>query len=130
VILAEPLTYMNMSGEAVRELLRYYKLLTNDLILIYDDIDLESGQIKIKKEGGSGGHRGCSSVISSIGSQDFLRIRIGIGRPQMKYNVIDYVLSGFSQSEIPVIENAIENVSDAVRMIVDGNVTGAMNKYN
>ena len=121
---------MNMSGEAVRELLRYYKLLTNDLILIYDDIDLESGQIKIKKEGGSGGHRGGSSVISSIGSQDFLRIRIGIGRPQMKYNVIDYVLSGFSQSEIPVIENAIENVSDAVRMIVDGNVTGAMNKYN
>lgn len=130
VVLAEPLTYMNKSGDAVRELLRYYRVSPADLILIYDDIDLESGQLKIKTRGGSGGHRGCASVIAAIDTEDFVRIRVGIGRPARGGDVVKYVLSGFSSSEIPVIENAVERASDAVSMIIGNDVAGAMNKYN
>lgn len=130
MVLAEPLTYMNKSGDAVRELLRYYRVSPADLILIYDDIDLESGQLKIKTRGGSGGHRGCASVIAAIDTEDFVRIRVGIGRPAREGDVVKYVLSGFSSSEIPVIENAVERASDAVSMIIGNDVAGAMNKYN
>ena len=111
-LLAEPLTYMNKSGDAVSELLRYYKVSPSELILIYDDIDLEAGQLKIKAKGGSGGHRGCASVISLIGTEDFLRIRIGIGRPSSGGGVVEYVLSEFTPSEVPVIENAVESAAD------------------
>ncbi len=131
VILAEPLTYMNRSGDAVSVLLRYYKASPSELILIYDDIDLEAGQLKIKAKGGSGGHRGCASVISSIGAEDFLRIRIGIGRPSSGGDVVGYVLSEFAPPEVPVIENAVESAADAVRMLVSSNdLVTAMNKYN
>lgn len=130
MVLAEPLTYMNKSGDAVRELLRYYRVSPADLILIYDDIDLESGQLKIKTKGGSGGHKGCASVIAAIDTEDFVRIRVGIGRPARGGDVVKYVLSGFSSAEIPVIENAVERASDAVSMIIGNDVAGAMNKYN
>jgi PTH1 family peptidyl-tRNA hydrolase len=130
VILAEPLTYMNKSGDAVRELFRYYNASSSDLILIYDDLDLESGQLKIKVNGGSGGHRGCASVISSIGTDNFVRIRIGIGRPVPGGDVVKYVLSEFTPSEVSTIENTVECASDAVRMILADDFAGAMNKYN
>lgn len=130
VILAQPLTYMNKSGDAVRELVRYYKATSSDLILIYDDLDLESGQLKIKANGGSGGHRGCASVISSIGTDDFIRIRIGIGRPDPGGDVVKYVLSEVTPSEISALEQAVESASDAVRMILADDFAGAMNKYN
>ena len=130
VILAEPLTYMNKSGNAVSSLLHYYKVLSSDLILIYDDIDLEAGQLKIKAKGGSGGHRGCASVISSIGTEDFLRIRIGIGRPVLGVDVVGYVLSEFNKAEISIIENAIESAADAIIMLVSNDLAGAMNRYN
>ena len=130
VILAEPLTYMNKSGDAVRELCRYYKASPSDLIVIYDDLDLESGQLKIKVNGGSGGHRGCASVISSIGTDNFVRIRIGIGRPVPGGDVVKYVLSEFTPLEVSAVENAVECASDAVRMILADDFAGAMNKYN
>ena len=130
VILAEPLTYMNKSGDAVRELFRYYKASSSDLILLYDDLDLESGKLKIKVNGGSGGHRGCASVISSIGTDNFVRIRIGIGRPVPGGDVVKYVLSEFTPSEVSAVENAVEWASDAVRMILADDFAGAMNKYN
>jgi PTH1 family peptidyl-tRNA hydrolase len=131
VILAEPLTYMNKSGDAVSGLLRYYKVLPADLIVIYDDIDLEAGQLKVKSMGGSGGHKGCASVISSIGTEDFLRIRVGIGRPPPGRDVVGYVLSEFTSSEISVVENAVECAADAVRMVVSSHDPATvMNKYN
>lgn len=130
VILIQPLTYMNRSGDVVGELVRYYKVPPKDLVLIYDDIDLNVGQVRIKIRGGSGGHRGCASVISSIGTEDFLRIRIGIGRPVSSVEVVDYVLSEFKRDEKPVMENAVDDALEAVRMIIDNDVIGAMNKYN
>ncbi|MDD5434570.1 MAG: aminoacyl-tRNA hydrolase [Nitrospira sp.] len=130
VILLQPLTFMNRSGEVVGELLRYYKVLPKDLILIYDDIDLNTGQLRVKVKGGSGGHRGCASTISAIGTEDFIRVRIGIGRPQYGHEVADYVLSDFKRDEKPLIEEAIENAAEAVRMLVGNDTTGAMNRFN
>ena len=130
VILLQPLTFMNRSGDVVGELLRYYKVLPKDLIIIFDDIDLNTGQLRVKAKGGSGGHRGCASVISSIGTEDFLRIRIGIGRPDAGHEVADYVLSEFTRDEKPVMEEAVEDATEAVRMIVGNDTTVAMNKFN
>jgi peptidyl-tRNA hydrolase, PTH1 family len=121
---------MNKSGEAVRELMRYYKISTLDLILIYDDIDLETGQLRIRTKGGCGGHRGCVSVVSTIGTDEFKRVRIGIGRPVFGMDVVDYVLSDFSPSEALVIENSIESATDSIRMILNNDLSGAMSKYN
>lgn len=130
VMLAMPMTYMNRSGDGVRELMRYYRLSPSDLILIYDDLDLDSGQMRIKTKGGSGGHNGCASVIAAIGTEEFIRIRIGIGRPAAGADITGYVLSKFSGTETHVIELALENAADAVRMIVAGDLVGVMNKYN
>ena len=130
VTLAMPVTYMNRSGDGVRELMRYYKLLPSDLVLVYDDLDLEAGQMRIKTQGGSGGHNGCASVIAAIGTEDFIRIRVGIGRPAERVDVVGYVLSRFYHAELPLIETAVENAADAVRMIVVNNIVAAMNKYN
>lgn len=130
VILAEPLTYMNKSGDAVSELLRYYKTSPSELILIYDDIDLDLGRLKIRTRGGSGGHRGCASVISFIGTEDFVRVRVGIGRPASGNDVVEYVLSGFTPSEVTIMEDAVESATDAVSMIINNDIVGAMNKYN
>lgn len=130
VMLAKPVTYMNRSGEGVGELMRYYKLSSSDIVLVYDDLDLEAGQLRIKTTGGSGGHRGCASVVSSIGTEDFIRIRVGIGRPAGNADVVGYVLSKFSSAEVPLIETAVESAVDAVRMIVGNDIITAMNKYN
>jgi len=130
VTLAMPVTYMNRSGDGVRELMRYYKLLPSDLVLVYDDLDLDAGQIRIKTQGGSGGHNGCASVIAAIGTEDFIRIRVGIGRPEGRVDVVGYVLSKFPRAEVPLIETAVESAVDAVRMIVGNDIVAAMNKYN
>ena len=130
VMLAMPVTYMNRSGDGVRELMRYYKLLPADLVLVYDDLDLDAGQIRIKTQGGSGGHNGCASVIAAIGTEDFIRIRVGIGRPAGKVDVVGYVLSKFPREEVSLIETAVESAVDAVRIIVENNTVAAMNKYN
>ena len=130
VMLAMPVTYMNRSGDGARELMRYYRLLPSDLVLVYDDLDLNSGEIRIKTQGGSGGHNGCASVIAAIGTEDFIRIRVGIGRPAGKVDVVGYVLSKFSREEVSLIETAVESAVDAVRIIVGNNTVAAMNKYN
>lgn len=124
------MTYMNRSGEAVGELMRFYKASPKDLILIYDDLDLNTGQLRIKERGGSGGHKGCASVISSIGTEDFIKIRLGIGRPVPGNDIVGYVLSEFKREELPVIETAVENAAEAVRLIIDNSISVAMNKYN
>lgn len=97
-LLLKPTTYMNLSGEAVGEALRYYKLTPEDVIVLHDDIDLEAGQIKVKQGGGDGGHNGLKSIDAHIG-KDYWRVRIGVGRPEHKSEVTDYVLGNFSKAD-------------------------------
>lgn len=137
VILARPQTYMNASGIAVKALLTKTKSSVEDLVVIHDDLDLSFGRIRIRKGGSSGGHNGIKSIISNIGTEEFIRIRIGIGRPdisvsrdiQEKY-VIDYVLSDFTQEEKLFIQKRINRVSDAIESLISFGLVQTMNKYN
>lgn len=130
VLLAQPLTYMNLSGECVRELVDYYKITLDQLIVIYDDINLEPGQLRIRKKGSAGGQKGMKSIIEHLGTDEFARIRIGIGDKPPGWDLADYVLSRFTAEEQPVIRQALKNASDACRMIISSGIDAAMNKYN
>ena len=130
VLLAQPLTYMNLSGECVRELVDYYKITLDKLIVIYDDINLEPGQLRIRKKGSAGGQKGMKSIIEHLGTDEFARIRIGIGDKPSGWDLADYVLSRFSEEEQPVIRQALKNASDACRLIISSGIDAAMNKYN
>lgn len=130
VILAQPVTYMNLSGESVRELVDFYKVTPQDIIVIYDDISLEVGQLRIRKKGSAGGHNGMKSIISHLGTDEFPRIRVGIGDKPQGWDLADYVLSRFQDEEQPVIREALKNASDACRMILTDGIDAAMNQYN
>lgn len=131
VVLAKPQTYMNLSGESVGALLRWYKLTTSDLIVIYDDLDLPPGKLRIRGGGGSGGHKGMQSVIEALGTEDFTRVRIGIGRPRApEFDPVDYVLSGFSEEEAGEMKEVLAQAVEAVLCIVRDGVERAMNLYN
>lgn len=130
VILAQPLTYMNLSGECVRELVDFYKVEPQDIIVIYDDINLDVGQLRIRKKGSDGGHNGIKSIISHLGTEDFPRIRVGIGEKPRNWDLADYVLSRFKADEEPVIRQALKDVSDACRIIITDSMDAAMNIYN
>ncbi|MCK4262026.1 aminoacyl-tRNA hydrolase [bacterium] len=130
VILAKPLTYVNRSGEPIKSLVRYYRIPFPDLLVIYDDADLELGHIRIRSKGSSGGHQGMESIISSLGSTDFPRVRIGIrgkGRPQ---ELADYVLTNFNKKEKAVISEVVARAAEAVKFILREGITKAMNEYN
>lgn len=129
VILVEPLTFMNMSGLAVRDVLKKYNIQSQNLIVIHDDIDMETGKLKIRKKGSSGGHKGVESVIEFTGIEEFIRVKLGIGREEGLL-VEDYVLSKFRKDEIPLIRDAVMRAADAVTMILTGGVEKAMNKFN
>ena len=130
VLLAQPLTYMNLSGECVRELVDYYKISLHELIVIYDDINLEVGQLRIRKKGSAGGQNGMKNIIQHLGSDDFPRIRIGVGDKPEGWDLADYVLSKFKDDEQSIIREALKNASDACRMIISSGIDAAMNKYN
>lgn len=131
VILAKPLTYMNLSGDSVAEFIRYYKMEPEtELIVIYDDIDLEPGQIRIRKKGSAGGHNGMKSIISRLGTQNFYRIKVGVGAKPAGWDLADYVLGHFSTPEREAVDNAIGEAADAVEMILRDGIEAAMNKYN
>jgi peptidyl-tRNA hydrolase, PTH1 family len=135
VALAKPQTYMNASGESVRLLMRRYGVSLDDLIIIHDDLDLPLGKIRIRKGSSSGGHKGAQSIISALGSQDFIRVRIGIGRPSAppgckEAEVIDYVLGDFSRDEEKIAEDTIHRVSEAVVYLLTQGLTAAMNEFN
>jgi peptidyl-tRNA hydrolase, PTH1 family len=136
VIVAKPQTFMNTSGKAVNALLSRLKLNADDLIVVHDDLDLPIGRIRIRKGGSSGGHKGIQSIISDIGTADFIRIRIGIGRPddnedrQDHEQVIDYVLSGFSPFERMVIEKTIVRVNEALVSLLQSGLVPTMNTFN
>jgi PTH1 family peptidyl-tRNA hydrolase len=129
VILAKPMTYMNKSGNAVIDIARYYKIETEKIIVIYDDVDLDQGKLRIRPNGSAGTHNGMKSIIFQLQSEDFPRIRIGIGRPS-NMELADYVLQRFSTEEIDVIKEVAVVASKAADEIILNGVDSAMNKYN
>ncbi len=130
VLLVKPLTYMNKSGEAVAAILNFYKNGPEDLVVVHDDLDLPLGRIRIVKQGGAGGHNGIRSIISSLGTRLFPRIRIGIGRPQDALPVETYVLSPFGEYELPLLRKVVDSGAEAVVTILNEGIEKAMNQFN
>ena len=131
VMLAEPLTYMNLSGEAVAALVNYYKLdPEEELIVIYDDISLDPGQIRVRKKGSAGGHNGIKNIIACLGTDKFKRILVGIGAKPDRWDLADYVLAPFTPENREKIEDAIKDAADALELILSGDMDEAMNRYN
>ena len=130
VVLAMPQTYMNLSGESVRELMDFYKCDLQDLIVIYDDISLDVGKIRIRAKGSAGGHNGIKNIIAHLNTQEFARIKVGVGEKPPKMDLADYVLGRFSKEEQPIIRESADRVREAVADIIMHDVSYAMNKYN
>lgn len=131
VILAKPQTYMNLSGESIRSLVDYYKVdEEEELVILYDDVSLDVGQIRIRKRGSAGGHNGIKSIIQHLDTDIFMRVKIGVGEKPKKYDLADYVLGHFSKAEREQMEEGYENCAKAVGMMINGNTDGAMNEYN
>ena len=130
VMLAEPQTFMNNSGSAVRELLSWYKIDVKQLIVIYDDVDLEVGQIRVREKGSAGGHHGIESVIAHVGTTEFARVRIGIGRDSLTGDVADYVLQNIPTAQREPLEAAVVTAADAASAIIAATLSAAMNKFN
>ena len=131
VILAKPQTYMNLSGESIRSLLDYYKVdEEHELLVIYDDVSLGVGQLRIRAKGSAGGHNGIKNIIAHLGGQVFPRIKVGVGEKPPKYDLADYVLGHFSKAEKVLMDEGYDNAVRAVEMIVSGDIEGAMNEYN
>jgi PTH1 family peptidyl-tRNA hydrolase len=138
VILARPQTYMNLSGESVSRLVKRFDINLNELIVIHDDLDLPLGKIRIRHSSSSGGHKGVNSIISSLHSQDFTRIRVGIGRPALtrapneisEDDIVTYVLSDFTTEEKQTLIQVMPRVSEAILCLLSEGLSPAMNKYN
>ena len=131
VILAKPQTYMNLSGESIRSLVDYYKIDgEHDLLVIYDDINLEVGQLRIREKGSAGGHNGIKNIIAHLGTQVFPRIRVGVGEKPSRYDLADYVLGHFSKAEKALMDEGYDHAVDAAGMILTGRIKDAMSEYN
>ncbi|MFC2059792.1 aminoacyl-tRNA hydrolase [Chloroflexota bacterium] len=136
VMLAKPQTYMNLSGQSATRLVKKFGVSFDNLVVIQDDLDLPLGKIRIRQGGSSAGHKGIESIISCLGSKDFIRIRVGIGRPitgsneTNEYDVINYVLGDFSPDEGKIVSRVIPGVSEVVLSLLNEGLTAAMNKHN
>lgn len=130
VIFVKPQTYMNLSGESVLDIVEFYKISLDRLIVIYDDIDLDTGVIRLRYKGGSGTHNGMKSIVYLLESEDFPRVRIGIGKPPDYMDLADYVTGNFAKDEIPVMEDAVIKAAASVEEIIKSGINTAMNKYN
>ncbi|HOQ17288.1 MAG TPA: aminoacyl-tRNA hydrolase [Defluviitaleaceae bacterium] len=130
VILAKPQTYMNLSSQSVIEIMNWYKLDNKHIIIIYDDISLPIGFIRVRTKGSDGGHNGIKNIISCLNSQEFLRVRVGVGEKPPGWDLADYVLSRFNREEIEEIVQSIKIASDAVETIIKEGPQKAMNQYN
>lgn len=131
VILMKPLSFMNLSGGPVREMANYFKIdPETEMIIIYDDIDLEPGQLRIRKQGSAGGHNGIKDIIRQIGTQKFLRIKVGVGAKPKGWDLADHVLSRFADSDRKLVDEAIGKACDAVEKIISQGADAAMNEYN
>lgn len=129
LLLQLPQTYMNCSGEAVRRLMAVEELLPENLLVVYDDLDIPFGRLRLRAGGSSGGHRGMESIISELGSESFIRLRVGIGHPG-KGGVSDYVLSGFAEEEREKLEKVTDTAAEAVKSVLLRGLSAAMNQYN
>lgn len=130
-VLAKPQTFMNASGESVAELLGYYKLdAGSELIVIFDDISLAPGNIRVRKKGSAGGHNGIKNIISMIGSQEFMRVKVGVGEKPKGWDLVDHVLGHFDAADRELVEQAMEDAAAAAVMMLRGEVDKAMNDFN
>lgn len=131
VLLAKPQTYMNLSGESIAEIVNFYKLdPETEMIVIFDDISLAPGNIRVRKKGSAGGHNGVKSIISCIGTQNFMRIKVGVGEKPRGWDLADYVLGRFSEEERKAVESAISDAKEAAVLMLQGQADKAMNDYN
>lgn len=131
VLLLKPQTFMNLSGNSVGEAVDFYKLdPARELIIIYDDIDLDPGNLRIRKKGSAGGHNGMKDIIAHLGTQEFLRIRVGVGAKIEGQDLVNHVLGHFSGEDRKQVEDAVSNAADAVRLMVREQTDAAMNQYN
>ncbi|KTB48476.1 aminoacyl-tRNA hydrolase [Dehalogenimonas alkenigignens] len=134
VALAKPQTYMNLSGDAVASLMRRYRVKLSDLLIVHDDLDLPLGKIRLRANGSAGGHNGLKSIIASIGSMDFARLKVGIGRPESpgveRRDVVDHVLTNFGGEERKIADDAIGKAAEAIEMVVEQGLEAAMNRFN
>ena len=131
VILVKPMTYMNLSGEAVRSVVDYYKVdEAEELIVIYDDISLDVGQLRVRKKGSAGGHNGIKNIIAHLGHDVFQRIKIGVGEKPKGYDLADYVLGHFSKEDLTTLKEGMDRVDGAVNLMLQGDIDEAMNRYN
>ncbi len=131
VILAKPLTYMNLSGESVRDLADYYKIIPEEqLIVVYDDINLAVGKLRIRAKGSAGGHNGMKSIIKHLGTQEFPRVRIGVGEKPPGWDLADHVLSRFPCDEEPLVREALQDAAAACKVIMAQDINAAMNQFN
>lgn len=130
VILLKPQTYMNASGKSIIQFMHFYKLQPENVIVVYDDMDVEPGKIKIRKKGGPGSHNGMKSVIHEIQSQEVPRIRVGIGRPEEQNQMIEYVIEEITSEEEKKLEEGVEKAREAIGDILEIGIDKAMNQYN
>lgn len=130
VVLLKPLTYMNLSGESIRPLMDYYKIDVEDFVVLYDDLDIPVGKLRLRMKGSAGGHNGVKSTIAHLGTQEFQRIRMGIDRPKNGMKVPDYVLGRFSAEEMPEVESAIQKSADACEEWLKKPFLQIMNTFN
>lgn len=130
VLLVKPQTFMNLSGESLRSAMDYYKALPEELIVIYDDISLPPGQLRIRLKGSAGGHNGIKNIIAHLGTQEFPRIKVGVGEKSPRMDLKDYVLSRFSKGEQELMEEAFREAAQAVAMMISDGADRAMNHFN
>jgi peptidyl-tRNA hydrolase, PTH1 family len=130
VILAKPQTFMNLSGQSVAQLLRFYKIPLDKMLVIYDDLDLPLGTLRLRENGGSAGHKGMTSTIEQLGSNDFPRLRLGIGRPPGRMAVEDYVLQNFSEKEEELLSSLLDRSAEAVVSFIKNGMNAAMTQFN
>lgn len=130
IILAKPQTYMNLSGQSVQGLLHFYKIPFENMIVAHDDLDLPFGALRIRPTGGPGGQRGMASTIEKLGTQDFPRLRLGIGRPPGRMDAKDYVLQDFSKDEMKILPEVLDRAADATFEFILKGLNAAMNKFN
>ncbi|WP_106495605.1 aminoacyl-tRNA hydrolase [Lentibacillus sp. Marseille-P4043] len=130
VVLLKPQTYMNLSGESIRPLLDYYNIDSADLLVIYDDLDLPTGKVRLRQKGGHGGHNGIRSIIDHLGTKEFKRLRIGVGRPTKPISVVDYVLGSFPKEQQDDVTNSITKAADACETWLDKPFIDVMNDFN
>lgn len=130
VILLKPQTYMNLSGESVKEIIDFYHINSEEIIIIYDDIDTEKGKIRIRKKGGAGSHNGMKSVVENLQTINFTRIRVGIGQPVYKNDMINYVIGKITEEEQKILQEGVNKATEAVEEILKNGIDIAMNKFN